>query len=67
MSGNLLNTQRIKDFMIRLDYFRYNCLQTYLRKDFLELSDKLINKIWSVDRYFIDRVYVLWKVSFFLI
>ena len=36
-----------------------------LRRDFWELSDELLNKIWFVDWYYINRAYVLCKGSSF--
>ena len=40
--------------------------QKNLTCHFGELSDKLLNKLWSVNRYCINSDYVLRKNSFFL-
>ena len=54
----------MEDFKIKLDDLRKNGKKNNLRRHFWELSDELLNRIWSVHRYGIKSVYVLRKDSF---
>ena len=52
-------------FADRVIYFWNKLPNQIENSNFWELSEELLNRIWSVDRYCINNVHFLHKISFY--